>query len=167
MLQRAPLSVGIIMANLIVFALNHLSVLGAPYIMRPGRLDAGAWLTHWSHLDWWHLGMNLLVFYQIGPLLELRLGPLRFGVLMIALWGLLVGFGYVFGRNPSLGFSGIGLGLMTFAALALWGRGDVGQELLTWVGLNIVIGFLPGVSLLMHAAGAVSGALLWGVMRFI
>ena len=115
------------------------------------------------HYGLFHIGMNMLLLFQLGQLLEPAIGRVRFGLLYFA--SLLAGsFGALMLQPNGLtgGASGAVFGLMAAAAIGLHRRGvNVFQ---TGIGtiliLNLVITFtIPGISVGGHLGGAIAGAL--------
>ena len=115
------------------------------------------------HFGLFHIGMNMLLLFQLGQLLEPAIGRVRFGLLYFA--SLLAGsFGALMLQPNGLtgGASGAVFGLMAAAAIGLHRRGvNVFQ---TGIGtiliLNLVITFtIPGISVGGHLGGAIAGAL--------
>ena len=131
--------------------------------------------------DWWrvvtggflhsgllHLGMNMLILWILGQMLEPLLGRLRFVTLYFA--GLVAGsFGVllVSPTSPTLGASGAVFGLMGAAMVAqrragidVWRSGIGGLVL-----INLLITFLvPNISIGGHVGGLVGGLLAGAVV---
>jgi membrane associated rhomboid family serine protease len=115
------------------------------------------------HYGLFHIGMNMLLLFQLGQLLEPAIGRVRFGLLYFA--SLLAGsFGALILQPNGLtgGASGAVFGLMAAAAIGLHRRGvnvfktGIGTILL----LNLVITFtIPGISVGGHLGGAIAGAI--------
>jgi membrane associated rhomboid family serine protease len=129
--------------------------------------------------DWWrpvtaaflhigpvHLVLNMLALLIFGSELERQLGRWRF--LALYLLSVLGGAAAIqlFG-NPAGAVAGAstaiygllgGLGVLMLAR-----RQDI-RGLVTLLAINVVISFLPGVSLLGHLGGLVAGALAAGMM---
>lgn len=120
------------------------------------------------HFSIFHIGMNMLLLYQLGQLLEPGLGRTRFGLLYLA--GLLGGSAGVLLISPNNitgGASGAVFGLMAAAAIGMHRQGvnifssGIGMTLI----LNLVLTFtIPGISIGGHLGGAVAGALCGMVM---
>lgn len=148
----------IIGMNLIIFLLNQFYIF--PYSLSlPEQFNAGTFLAHFSHYDLWHVVMNLFVFLQISPLLEKPLGTMKYSLVILFIWfctSLLI---YPFIKNPTLGFSGIMLGLITFTIGFYYREKQFAYELMGWLGLNILIGLMPRISFWGHFGGAIAGAL--------
>mgnify|MGYP005853218655 CR=1 FL=1 len=177
----------LIYTNLILFSLMvlHGTVLGLGMraIMNPPadlmvRWGAQYWPWVLQNGEWWrcityafthggliHLGFNMVVLYQIGPLLETEIGwPRLFSVytvtgLVATLAGLLwhpvtvvVGAsGAIFGL---IGFS-IGFYHRVGGALGIQRRNFMFQ----WALLALVFGFVVGADNAAHLGGAISGVL--------
>ena len=115
------------------------------------------------HFSIFHIGMNMLLLFQLGQLLEPAIGRVRFGLLYFA--SLLAGsLGALMVQPFGLtgGASGAVFGLMAAAAIGLHRRGvnifqtGIGMVLV----LNLVITFtIPGISIGGHVGGAIAGAL--------
>ena len=112
------------------------------------------------HSGIWHVGLNMLALYMIGRTLEPLLGRGRFLTLYVlsALGGSVAVTLLAFG-TPVVGASGAIFGL--FGALLVIGRhlGANIAGIAIVVGINLVIGFVPGmnVSWQAHVGGLVSG----------
>ena len=115
------------------------------------------------HYSIFHIGMNMLLLFQLGQLLEPAIGRVRFTLLYFA--SLLAGsFGALMLQPNGLtgGASGAVFGLMAAAAIGLHRRGvnvfktGIGTILI----LNLVITFtIPGISVGGHLGGAIAGAI--------
>lgn len=112
-----------------------------------------------------HIGFNMLVLSQLGPLVENLAGRWRMlviYVLAIAGAGLSV---YFFNyQYPTLGASGAIFGI--FGAIIAFGLrlGDAGRALINqywgFIVVNLIIGFVtPGVSNAAHIGGLITGFL--------
>jgi membrane associated rhomboid family serine protease len=126
------------------------------------RVFTGAFL----HIGPVHLVFNMLALLVFGSELERQLGRWRY--LSVYLLSALGGAAAVqlFGdpRVPVAGASGAIFGLLgALAVLMIAGRQDL-RGLLTLLGINIFISFLPGISLLGHLGGLVVGALATGIL---
>ena len=122
-----------------------------------------------------HLALNMLLLWQVGPLLERAIGSARFLPLYLA--SAIVGsaasaiWGRFFGQTVSVGASGALCGLVA-AAMVVGVRTEGWRSELTvgmgrWLGLIVLVGliraFRPGIAQIDNAAhigGAVAGAIL-------
>ncbi|MEU2347695.1 rhomboid family intramembrane serine protease [Modestobacter sp. NPDC049651] len=123
--------------------------------------------------DWWrpltaaflhygpvHLLLNMLSLLVFGSQLEQILGRVRF--LTVYLVGVLGGaaaiqlFGAPFGAVAGASTAIYGL-MGAFAVVLVHQKQDL-RGILTLLGINVVISFLPGVSLIGHLGGLVGGA---------
>lgn len=161
-LRDFPITSAIVALNLGIFVLNHLGII-PPIISLPRELNVYNALAHFSHIDLMHIAFNMLIFVQISPLIEQKIRGFFYLSIIIALWCLLITGGFYFSTHPSLGFSGIGLGLMTFCGLLYYQNHQFSQQILGWTAINILIGFLPGISFLMHFLGAIAGLIIFGI----
>jgi membrane associated rhomboid family serine protease len=120
------------------------------------------------HYGLFHVGMNMLLLFQLGQLLEPALDRVKFALLYIAsLLGGSLGALILQPNGLHGGASGAVFGLMAAAAIGLHRRGvnvfrtGIGTTLI----LNLVITFtIPGISVGGHLGGAVAGALCGYVM---
>lgn len=128
-------------------------------VFQPWRLET-VLLVHGGFL---HLALNMLALWMIGRGLEPVLGRGRYLALyLISGLGGSVGVALIAPDQPVVGASGAIFGLLT--ALLVIGRhlgGDV-RGILVVLGINLVIGFLPGfeVAWQAHIGGAIVGALV-------
>ena len=115
------------------------------------------------HFSLFHIGMNMLLLFQLGQLLEPAIGRLRFGLLYFAsLLGGSLGALMLQPNGLTGGASGAVFGLMAAAAIGMHRRGV--NVFRTGIGtilvLNLVITFtIPGISVGGHLGGAISGAI--------
>ena len=122
-----------------------------------------------------HLALNMLVLWQVGPLLERAIGSARFFPLYLiagivgsassAIWGRFAG------QTVSVGASGALCGLIAAAAVVGvrtegW-RGELTIGMVRWLGLIVLIGLIrrinPEISQIDNAAhigGALGGAVV-------
>ena len=115
------------------------------------------------HSGWLHLGMNMMVLWIMGRSLEAAIGRVR----MLLLF-LMAGFGgavasYWFNGPLVAGVGASGAIFGLFGAVFMVGRElrMNTQEVLTLIGLNLLIGFIiPGVDWHAHLGGLVTGALV-------
>ncbi|WP_371517861.1 rhomboid family intramembrane serine protease [Kitasatospora sp. NBC_01300] len=114
------------------------------------------------HLQWWHVGMNMVVLYFLGPALEAALGRLRF----LALY-LLSGLGgstfsFLIDGNllVSMGASGAIFGLIgATVVMQLRNRGPLGP-VMAFLVFNLVVTFSrTDIDWRAHIGGLVVGAL--------
>jgi rhomboid protease GluP len=122
-----------------------------------------------------HLVLNMLVLWQVGPLLERAIGSARFFPLYLAAG--IVGsassaiWGRFFGQTVSVGASGALCGLIAAATVVGvrtegW-RGELTIGMGRWLGLIVLIGLVrtinPNLSQIDNAAhigGAIGGAVV-------
>lgn len=136
----------------------------------PYVLESGQWyrcITYaFSHGGLIHLGFNMMVLYQVGPMLERELGwrSFLFLYLFAAFTGTFVGLFWQPG-TPVVGASGAIFGLFGFAisfyhrigdSLALARRNFFFQ----WAAIALVFGIVVGADNAGHLGGLVGGALL-------
>jgi membrane associated rhomboid family serine protease len=122
-----------------------------------------------THVEIWHIGLNMLMLWLFGPQLEMLLGRLRFlGLYLLS--GLVGAVGVLFLSSPdssSLGASGAVFGVA--AALLVIGHKqgtDIGP-LVAWLGINLVYGFFrANISWQDHLGGFVGGAALAAILIY-
>ena len=178
-------TVGLIAANVAMFlvtAISAATVGNSPLDnARSPVFDA---LSQWPYGvslfgEWWrvftaaflhigpvHLAFNMLALLMFGSELERRLGRWRYLALYVlsALGGAAAIQLLGDPRVPVAGASAAIYGLLgALAVLMLAGRQDL-RGLLTLLAINVVISFLPGISLLGHLGGLLAGALAGGVL---
>lgn len=131
-----------------------------------GVSSGGVWqllTVGFTHVQLLHIAFNMLALYFLGPTLESVLGRTRF--LAVYLVSLLGGSAAVMWLSApygqTVGASGAIFGLFgALLVVALKVRGQV-QQILLWLGLNLVITFaVPGISWQGHLGGLVTGAVL-------
>jgi len=144
--------------------------------MSPIDVATGEWwrliTATFMHAGILHILFNMYALLVLGASLERVLGPVRFAAIyfMSALGGSVAALWFSGLMTVSVGASGAVFGLMT--ATIVVGRNmqiDTSQ-IMFWLGLNVVLGFLsPGIDWRAHLGGAVLGALtavvLTGPMR--
>jgi membrane associated rhomboid family serine protease len=118
------------------------------------------------HVGLVHLVMNMLALLIFGSEIERQLGRLRF--LALYLLSVLGGAAAIqlFGDAGQVvaGASTAIYGLLgALAVLMIFHRQDL-RGLLTLLAINVLISFLPGVSLLGHLGGLVAGALAAAIL---
>lgn len=114
------------------------------------------------HLQWWHVGLNMLVLFWLGPPLEEALGRLRFLAvyLVSGLGGSTLAFVVAGDWMNSVGASGAIFGLIGATIMVqLRNRGPVGPTVALLV-FNLIITFSrPGIDWRAHLGGLALGAL--------
>ncbi len=115
------------------------------------------------HYGLFHIGMNMLLLFQLGQLLEPAIGRVRFALLYFAsMLGGSLGALMLQPNGLHGGASGAVFGLMAAAAIGMHRRGV--NVFRTGIGtilvLNLVITFtIPGISVGGHLGGAIAGAI--------
>lgn len=128
--------------------------------------------ANFLHIGFFHLLMNLVIYYQFGNLLESVLKWWQYViVIFIAMLGTTLAT-YAFGDNGtvSAGWSGVLFGVMgAFIALALIFPRQFQQYskqvILPILILNVVIGFInPVVNWIGHFGGFIGGFIAMGIL---
>ncbi|MGM7670703.1 rhomboid family intramembrane serine protease [Microbacterium sp. A93] len=156
LLQLVP---GLNITGLFQFWVGYLfpELSGAPF--QPWRLITAALV----HSGIWHIALNMLALWMLGRSLEPMLGRWRFLALYVlgALGGS-VAVALIAPDTATIGASGAVFAL--FGALLVIGLhlGANMTGLFVLLGINLVIGFVPGFNIAWqaHLGGAVVGALV-------
>ena len=188
-LQQAGVSVvgTIIFTNLVLFTLmiaqGILAGQGPSTILNPDiRLLLHAGAQFWPKViyegEWWrcltyafahggiiHLGFNMVVLYQVGPLVEAEIGKARFIFLytFTALTATVLGY-FWHPMVPVVGASGSLFGLIGFSVVHYHRIGPQGLHIrnfmFQWAIFAFVFGLVVGADNAGHLGGALGGALL-------
>lgn len=121
-----------------------------------------------------HLLFNMVALYQVGPLLEERLGRLRYltAYLLCAIGG---SVGYLLLAQPSepswgtsvVGASGAVFGMFALLVIDQRRGGETSQGILVIVGLNFALGLvIPDIAWQSHLGGLLTGAGLGAALMF-
>jgi rhomboid protease GluP len=183
---------GLIYANLAMFTLmaawGAWAGFGTSVLLRPDtrlllHMGAQFWPAVLNEGDWWrcityafchggliHLGFNMYVLYQVGPMLERELGwpAFLFLYLATALTATALGL-FWHPRVPVVGASGAIFGLFGFS-ISFYHRIGSGMAiarrnfLLQWAFISLLFGFMVGADNAGHLGGLVGGALIGLVM---
>ena len=141
------------------------SPLTGAFLFSPYSLALGEWwrvvTSAFTHVSLVHLALNMLSLLLFGSELEKMMGRGRFlTVYLVSALGGAVAlqlFGSYFGGVVGASAAIYGL-LGAFGVLLVRQRQDV-RGLATLLAINLVISFLPGVSLLGHLGGLAAGVL--------
>lgn len=140
----------------------------------PSLVLAGDWWRLFSvmllHANFFHLLMNMLAMLSFGPFLERLMGSGRYLLLYVlsGLGGSLLSLTRG-GEGIGVGASGGIWGLMVAGAVAVtWPRGllpgslalQLRQRAWVPVGINLVYSLQPGIDMLAHLGGGLTGGLL-------
>ena len=131
-----------------------------PANFEPWRMLTTA-LVHGSVL---HVALNMYTLWIFGQILEGMLGRGRYFALYV-LSGLAGSLGVLFLADPGIpvvGASGAIFGLMGAFLVIQRRLGGNSTQLLVLVGINLVIGFIPGLGIAWqaHVGGLVGGAII-------
>jgi membrane associated rhomboid family serine protease len=136
----------------------------------PDLVDGGQWwrliTAAFLHVGLLHLVFNMLALLVFGSELERMLGRWRFLALYLtsALGGATAIQLFFPPAGSVAGASTAIYGLLGALGVIMLSRREDLRGLLTLLAINIFISFLPGVSLLGHLGGLVTGALTAGVL---
>jgi len=140
------------------------------------------WPIVFSQGQWWrcltyafthggiiHLAFNMIVLYQIGPLIESEIGRSRFVVLytLTALTGTIAGYLWhpytpVVGASTSL-FGLIGFSVIYYHRLVPQGA-QLRDFMVKWAIFAFVFGFFVGADNAGHLGGAIGGAAFGAIL---
>lgn len=127
----------------------------------------GAWwqvlTSTFTHIQVFHIVLNMVALYMFGPPLEQILGRLRFLTLYVVS-GVTGSAGVLLFSNEhgmTVGASGAIFGLLGASAVVAFKAGGDFQGLLTLLAINLVITFtVPMISWQGHLGGLLGGALV-------
>lgn len=159
--RNFPVTTILLLLNLVIFIHNQV---GFPFVAMPGVINLNSFLANFSHMGLMHFGFNMLVLWQISPLIEVKFRGISYAGIILAMASLITLGVARFSNYPTLGFSGIGLGMMVFAGFLYWKNKYIAKQLLGWAAANIVLGLTPGISFAGHFIGALAGALIFGII---
>jgi len=186
-LSRAPITLGLILANLALFLV--MAALGGGFWQSSQSGLQLAWGANFAPAtqdgQWWrlgsalfihfgllHLGTNMVALWDAGQLLERSLGHARFlGLYLLAgLTGNLASLAAHGNQAVSGGASGAIFGVYGALVVALWlQRKHLSRQEFRWMfwsallftAISAAFGFLvPGIDNAAHLAGLAAGALL-------
>lgn len=175
MRAAAPVVVGLVAVNVVVFLGQRLVPgLTADFAAVPSEIADGEWwrlltamFLH-SPTFIFHILFNMLVLWVYGPQVEQRFGTARFLALYFIAGFVASASSYAFGSGAaSLGASGAIFGVVGILLALFYNRRDSAmvrdsmRGLLTFVGINLAIGFIaPGIDYIAHIGGLAAGVLL-------
>lgn len=151
---------------------EHAPSLGGDGTWLPGFVDGAYWqaiTSAFTHVEVWHIGMNMLVLWFLGPQIEAVLGRARFLALYLAsaLGGSTFVLWFASEHGSTLGASGAIWGLLGALLILVWKQGGDLRSVLTWLGINLAMTFLfPGISWQAHLGGLFAGVLVTVAVLF-
>lgn len=118
------------------------------------------------HVDFFHLFMNMMALFNVGTVVERIFKRSHYAIILIA--SILVGNLFVFiahANSVGLGISGGIFGLLGAYIVYLYAYGAFKNKMILanfiqLLTVNILISLMPGISLLGHLGGFVTGILL-------
>lgn len=123
-----------------------------------------------THVQFWHIGFNMLALLILGPQLEQNLGRARFLALYLftGLSASLVELFFVGPYTTVVGASGSLFGLMGAILMIAWRRRLDTRSILIWLGINAAFTFLvPNVSWEGHLGGFLGGLGITWVLVYL
>lgn len=186
MIRRAPITVSLIIAIMIVF-LGEVSS-GIPFFavgpayteqlqrmgaLKPGVFESGElWrlvTAMFVHVGLLHLLLNVWALFQLGSIFEAMFGSTRFLITYFVSGIVASAASAYFTGGTAAGASGAIFGILGALILSIrrsplwrhqaWTRGFI-QQLIGWALINIVIGFMPQIDNAAHIGGFVAGLAL-------
>ena len=167
-----PVTTSIIVITLAVYVLQFIlgdaltSILWyAGVYSYPGNFEPWRMLTSvLVHGSIFHVLLNMYTLWIFGQILEGMLGRGRF-LALYTLSGLAGSLGVLFLSDPQVpvvGASGAIFGLMGAFLIIQRSLGGNATQLLILVGINLVIGFLPGLNVAWqaHVGGLIAGTVI-------
>ncbi len=177
--QKTPVTTGlIVLCALVWLGVNFLPMgelteasrailFGAYYKI---LICAGEWwrllTVGFVHSSYWHLLMNMYSLHNLGRILEIRYGVLRYlTVLFVSVIGGSLFMFVMEGNTVGVGLSGGLYGLMASLIITLvkngsWKHPVLRAYLLQIITINLLINFAPGIAYTAHLGGFLTGALL-------
>jgi membrane associated rhomboid family serine protease len=132
----------------------------------PAVADGDYWrlvTAGFLHAGLVHLGFNMFVLWQLGTLLELGIGRMRYLIIfLVSVVSGSLGVLLISPNEVTVGASGGIFGLAAAAIVVMRSRGidPMASGLPVFIGLNLLITFsLPGISIGGHLGGLAGGAL--------
>lgn len=127
-----------------------------------------------SEGSFFHILLNMVALWAVGPFLEMQLGRVRYLTLyLLSLLGgsvvvlLSAALGWSYWGDGVVGASGAIFGLFGAAFVVMWRTGRPAQSILGIIAINMVFSFVvPGISWQGHLGGLVVGALVAAAYAF-
>lgn len=178
---------GLIALNVVVYLIEKIHIGGGETLYFKGALlgslelpgvEEGVAYGQWwrlvgggfLHANLLHIGMNMLILYWLGRMLEPAIGSVRFAAVYItSLFAGAFGALLVTPHAFTVGASGAIFGLAGCAVVEMRSRNISVMEsgLGMLIGLNLLIGFTSsGISVGGHIGGLIGGALAGLVLQF-
>lgn len=166
--------IGLNVAVFVIAMLVGLSQVNGDYGMRPVWVADGEYYrlvtSGFLHGSLMHLGFNMFALYFLGTPLEAMLGRARYLLVygLSLLGGSIASFVFSPWNIVAVGASGAVFGLMGgFVVVAVKQKLDL-RPFLILIGLNLVIGFVPGMNIdwRAHLGGLLVGAAVTAAMVF-
>ena len=128
------------------------------------RVLSGAFL----HFGLTHLAVNMLSLYILGRDLEAYLGSAKYAAIyfLSAIGGAVAVLFFAVPFADVAGASGAIFGLLGATGVALYQRKANLRSLFAILAINVVISFLPGISLAAHAGGLLVGAVAGAIVIY-
>lgn len=178
-----PVTAGLIGANVIAFLVtvataggqimgNFSSPIFADLATEPNLVADGQWWRLLSgaflHYGLTHLAVNMLSLYILGRDLEQYLGSARYAAIyfLSAMGGSVAVMFFAVPYASVAGASGAIFGLLGATGVALYQRKANLRSLYAILAINLVISFLPGISLAAHAGGFLVGAVAGAIVIY-
>ncbi len=151
---------------------NFNSPIFAELATAPDAIATGQWwrmLTGaFLHYGLTHLAVNMLSLYILGRDLEAYLGSAKYAAIyfLSAIGGAVAVLFFAAPFADVAGASGAIFGLLGATGIALYQRKANLRSLFAILAINLLISFLPGISLAAHAGGFLVGALAGAIVIY-
>lgn len=140
----------------------------------PG-VGSGAWwqvlTSAFTHIEVWHIFVNMFSLWILGPQLEQVFGRLRFLAIYLvsAVAGSALIMWFAHPNQSTLGASGAIFGLLGAILLVAHKHGGAVQQILMILGINVVITVLGGsfISWQGHLGGFLGGAAVTAALMYL
>lgn len=135
----------------------------------PFYVDQGEWwrvlTSAFLHQGPFHVAINMLALYMLGPQLEEFFGKVRYTILYL-LSGIGASIAVLIVNQAAVGASGAIFGLLGgLAAVLLFQKRGL-QPLVPVLILNLMISLIPGISLAAHVGGFITGVIVTFAMLY-
>jgi len=121
-----------------------------------------------THASWLHIGMNMLVLFQLGNIVEHFYGVGRYAFILILSTFFASGLSLILDPETQLSVGASGMIFGLFGAMVVAGKKmpvDY-KQVLGYLVINLIIGFtLPNIDWHAHVGGLLGGALAAFILR--
>ncbi len=175
LVRRPPLvTIALIAANVVMWLLvRDNAVLADRLALWPPGIVDGQYdrliTAVFLHTAWFHIGMNMLSLWFIGPALETALGRIRYLALYLVsgIGGSALSFLLLPDNTAGLGASGAIFGLLGALFVLVRRVGGDMRQVVVVIVMNLVLTFsIPGIDWHAHVGGLVTGIVIGWAMCY-